>query len=287
MDKKAPTFSQNSGEFLNWWFKNRVLYGRAESIFLSYYTNYRRDFNGYLKKAWTDRHFELDEWLTCIKGAEDVSILDLGCGTGSISLYLACRLQGKAKVLGIDINRERLFCAAERLKILQAEIQTDLNCDFKSENVLNLPADKKYDLIYLEETFHHLEPRTKAVKKIADVLKEKGLLIISEVNAFNPFMQALLLKKRGLKTIVKKTDEQGQHLLYGNERIIPSNVLEELFNSSGLRHISTRYFRLFNSSFARIYGRYWDLMAFEKNLLRIGILKYLFAIHYNIVFTKI
>ena len=286
MNKEAALSFQDSGEFLNWWFQEQRLRGQAERTLSGYYANYRGNFDGYLKDAWADRHFELDECLASFKGTGEVRILDLGCGTGSVALYLASRLEGKARVLGIDINEERLFCATERLSVLQAEIRKDLGCEFRSANVFDLSPDEKFDLIYLEETFHHLEPRMKAVKKISESLHENGFLIISEINAFNPFMQALLLKRRGLRTIVKKTDSRGHTLLYGNERIIPSTALAGLFSSSGLRHIGTRYFRLFNSSFTGLYGRQWELMALEKKIIRLGILKYLLAIHYNAVFTK-
>ena len=287
MYKREHIPFQNFGDFLYWWIEKQRLTDQAQEILLSYYSNYKKDFCGYLKKAWNDRHVELDEGLTRFKSNENINILDLGCGTGSVSLYLAYRLQGKGKILGIDINRERLFCATERLKILRAEIKKDLDCDFRLENIIDFSPNTKFDLIYMEETFHHLEPRMKVIKKIKQILKENGLLIISEVNALNPLMQALMFKRRGLKTIVEKIDEQGNSILYGNERIIAPNELAKLFHVNGLGHISTRYFRLFNSSFAGIFGRYWDLMTIEKRLLRVGILKYLFTIHYNSVFTNI
>ena len=257
-----------------------------EYTLLEYYSNYRGNFKGYLKTAWADRHLELDRSLVDINRKEDASILDLGCGTGTVALYLACKLGGKGKVLGIDINQERLLCARERLKLMQAEIKTALNCEFSSKNLFQLSPENKFDLIYMEETFHHLEPRLKAVRKIAATLKKNGILIISEVNALNFFMQALLIKRRGLKTIINKTDERGQVVLYGNERILPSSTLKWLFNQSGLKHVSTRYLRIFHSSFARNFDRYLELMSLERKLIKLNIFRYLFAIHYNMIFIK-
>ena len=68
-------------------------------------------------------------------------------------------------MLGIDINENRLLCARERLKILENEIRYKLNCKFKNENVLSLNRDEKFDLVYFEESLHHMEPRYKIVKK--------------------------------------------------------------------------------------------------------------------------
>lgn len=278
--------SQNSGEFLNWWFKKSRLNGQTENIFQSYYINYWKNFDGYLKNAWTDRHLELDEAVEGLKERKDARILDLGCGTGSVTLYLAYKLRGRVKVRGIDINKERLLCAEERLKILQAETRIDLNCDFLEANIIDLPLNKKFDIIYLEETFHHLEPRGEIAKKISDLLADNGLLIISEVNPCNPFMQAHLLNRRGLKTIVQKTDEHGRTFSYGNERILTLGTLSSLFSSRGLRLVKKRNFRLFSTSSASIFGRYIDLMSIEKKLIKLGLLKTLFTIHYNVVFKR-
>ena len=88
--------------------------------------------------AWADRHLELDKSLLGLRGKKELSILDLGCGTGSVALYSAYKLKGKGKVLGIDINQERLQCADERLKVLQDEIKTDLDCEFSSKNIFLL-----------------------------------------------------------------------------------------------------------------------------------------------------
>ena len=74
---------------MNWWFENEALQGKALQVFNRYYTNYCDDFDGYLSQAWANRHLELDKQIRLFKGKSNVKIMDLGCGTDSVSLYIA------------------------------------------------------------------------------------------------------------------------------------------------------------------------------------------------------
>ena len=279
---------KDSGEFLSWWFEKPRLDGRAAVTFSHYYKNYKNIFHGYLKGIWSDRHLELDKELERLKKKSGVEILDLGCGTGSVSLYMAHKLHGTGKVLGVDINNERLFCAHERKKIMERELGITVDCEFSESNVLSLLLDRKFDLIYLEEALHHMEPRHSIVIKICRLLKNGGVLIISEVNAYNPFMQTRVLLKRGFKTVQEKMGEDGKFYLYGAERIIPSRQVARLFRNHDMRMVSLRYFRVATSRLGRTLdqkGRY--LMTLENRLCKISLLSLVFAVHYNMVLQKV
>jgi ubiquinone/menaquinone biosynthesis C-methylase UbiE len=276
----------NSGDFLNWWFNTRLLRGKALEVFERYYSNYRSDFNGYLKKAWTERHLELDRELEAIQSASNIKVMDLGCGTGSISLYVAGKLQGKGDVVGVDINEERLFCARERQKVLERSIGLKLGCEFMESDVLSLDDDPKFDLIYLEETLHHLEPRSKVIKKISNLLKSGGILVISEVNAYNPFMQLHLFKKRGLRTVTKKVLKNDQAVLYGVERILTARKVARLFTTYNLKVKSLRYFRIASSKLGNFLDkRGIDFLNVERRICKTPFLSTLFSVHYNIVLS--
>lgn len=286
-NKKVNVSFNSAGDFLNWWFEKPRLNGQAENILKRYYSNYSRNGCDYLNMAWTDRHLELEKELDVIRDKPDVMVLDIGCGTGSISLYIAHILRGKGNVLGIDINKERLYCAIERKKVLENEMGFRLNCTFMESSIVSHSGDDKYDLIYLEEAFHHMEPRREIVKRISGLLKHRGVVILSEVNAYNPFMQLSLLKRRGLKTIEKRHDENDREYLYGVERILPAKSVARLFKTYNLKVNSLRYFRLASSALAKVFDkRGVNLMAFEGRLLRFPLLSRLICIHYNIVLQK-
>lgn len=285
--KKTDISFQNSGDFLNWWFESKALEGKALQVFDRYYTNYRKTFDGYLSQAWTNRHLELDKEIKALKDKANVKIMDLGCGTGSVALYIAGKLGRKSEVLGIDINEDRLLCASERLKILENEIGSKLNCKFKKENVLSLNRGEKFDLVYLEETLHHMEPRYEIVKKIADLIKDNGVLIISEANAYNPFMQLHLFTKRGFKTIRNKIGRNGQTFLYGVERIMTPKRVTKLFGENGLHVKSLRYLRVASSKLGKLADKNdFNIMDIENAVCKVPFVRNVFSIHYNIVFLR-
>lgn len=287
MNEKGQVFFTSSGDFLNWWFKKPRLNGQAEDIFRGYYSNYSRNACDYLNRAWTDRHLELERELVSIKEKPDAKVLDVGCGTGSISLYIASILCGQGNVLGIDINKKRLYCAIERKKVLEKKMGSRLSCEFMASSIVSYASEEKYDLIYLEEALHHMEPRLEIVKRISGLLKQTGVLIISEVNAYNPFILFALLKRRGLKTIEKKCDEDNREYFYGAERVLPAKRVAKLFRKHNLQVKSLRYFRVASSTLAKVFDeRGVNLVAIEEKLLRLPLVSRLISIHYNIVLQK-
>ena len=52
-------------------------------------------------------------------------------------------------VLGVDFNKDCLNCARERKKVLEEKLKQPLNCEFYESDVLSLPAENRFDLIYL------------------------------------------------------------------------------------------------------------------------------------------
>jgi ubiquinone/menaquinone biosynthesis C-methylase UbiE len=280
-------FFDDSGAFLKWWLEKPRLEGVALDIFSRYYTNYEGRFYGYLESAWTDRHQELERAIEDLRGRRNARVMDLGCGTGSVALYAAWKLQGGCEVLGVDIRDDRLFCARERKKVLEKASGFDLNCRFFNSNVLCLDDDKGFDLIYLEEAFHHMEPRLEVVKKISALLKKRGVLIISEVNACNPLMQVHLFLKRGFRTVVKRTGEDGVTHVYGNERVLSAGRTAEHFKPYNMQVESLRYFRIFGAAIAEwMSGAGLSVKDLEERLCSLDFLDRFISVHYNLVFRK-
>jgi ubiquinone/menaquinone biosynthesis C-methylase UbiE len=274
----------DSGEFLRWWIDKPLLKGKAREVFQRYYSNYHRDFSKYMQRAWTDRHLELENESKALIEKDTANLLDLGCGTGSVSLYLASKFPQQLHVLGIDINGERLFCAEERKKVLEREMGIPLNCNFKLADLESLGENESFDLIYLEETLHHLEPRMKVIKKISRLLKDGGVIIISEVNAYNLFMQFRLLRQRGLTTIGEKKMKDGSEVPYGIERILTASRVAGLFKAYGLSIKSLRYFRIFSAKFGKLFDENKvDLFSLESIVCKLPFFRELMSVHYNIV----
>lgn len=168
-------------------------------------------------------------------------VLDIGCGCGSELLWLASRY--KADVLGIDLKQERLEVANARAEILEQLTGNKLNCSFQQENLLGLDSTGGFDVVWTQQTFHHLEPRNQIVQKMAELTVSGGYIVIAEVNAWNPLIQMQMLLKRGFKTIKEYTDFDGIQHIYGDERITTPGNLARTFRKHGIETVSTRPFR--------------------------------------------
>lgn len=105
----------------------------------------------------------------CREGFSGLKILDVGCGVGSISLYLAN--QG-ARVTGIDISPRAIAIAN------QAKKDTGVrNVAFRQSSLRAEP--RTYDLIVCFEVIEHIKNDGAFVTQLCANLKSNGLLVLS------------------------------------------------------------------------------------------------------------
>jgi ubiquinone/menaquinone biosynthesis C-methylase UbiE len=104
-------------------------------------------------------------------------ILDVGCGTGALTL-LAKRATGESgRVEGIDI-------APKMIKIAQKKAaRANLEINFQTTSIDRLPyPDDSFDLVVSSMMFHHLPVniKKKGLKEIHRVLKSTGRFFLSD-----------------------------------------------------------------------------------------------------------
>ena len=100
-------------------------------------------------------------------------ILDLGCGEGLLSNYLAIASLQR-KIFGIEIASERLMRAKKGIK----------NASFSVGDIIKVPYPKS-DAVVLFHVLHHLSSKNaqeEVIKKAKDSLEKKGKLVIVEVH---------------------------------------------------------------------------------------------------------
>ena len=96
-------------------------------------------------------------------------VLELGCGTGAVSAYMASNYQ--MKVYGTDFDPEQI----ELAKKLFLE---DDHLHFLVEDASNLNFELlSFDLVLSQNVFHHIPAWEIAVKEIVRVLRPGGYLI--------------------------------------------------------------------------------------------------------------
>lgn len=220
-------------EFLAFWLASPVLGAEHQPVFDHYYRSYKRHFGPYLKHWYARQTAELTR---LIQELGCPSVLEVGSGCGTEALWAA--LQG-ARVTAIDISRDLLAVAEARKAWIEDRTSAKLDCRFLYRSILETEDLEPYDIVYIEQAFHHLEPRAEVVRKMAQLVRPGGRLIISEANGWNPFIQLKMLRLRGTTTI---TMYDGH--LWGHERITVPFALIRQFGAYGLTRESLDYYRV-------------------------------------------
>jgi len=96
-------------------------------------------------------------------------LLDLGCGTGWLSEQLVA---GVPDITAVDLGDEVIA----RARIRAPHIR------FLSGDAMTVPADDCYDAVVCVETLSHVPDQVGFVKRLADLLKPEGTLILTTQN---------------------------------------------------------------------------------------------------------
>ena len=203
---------------------------------MRYYANFLQRDREYYANSYNMIHREVSKILTENK---DLRILDIGSGCGTESIFFA---QFSKHVKGMDVSQARVNCAQERLEKHFPDIVDNLVFQYKS--ILDIDASEEFDLIWMNQAFHHMEPREEVLKKIAQVTAAKGIVIFAEANALNPLIQIHLFMQRGFNTIADYVDEEGVKRPYGNERILSANRLRKHMRTIKFKRLENNYFRV-------------------------------------------
>lgn len=144
--------------------------------------NLKRNLNFY-NNPWREPEFFKIQWMEiiqsiikdCSKNNQSKKILEVGCGTGFLSLELARK---RHEVLGVDISKESIKEANEYLKKIKKQEKVKL--EFKVADINNLKLKKKYDVLIFYRSLHHFKNTSKLLKQINKSLNKNSILIICE-----------------------------------------------------------------------------------------------------------
>jgi demethylmenaquinone methyltransferase/2-methoxy-6-polyprenyl-1,4-benzoquinol methylase len=110
---------------------------------------------------------------------EAKSVLDIGCGTGNLSLEIVKRLPPGGHVIGVDAGEKMVALAKKKLQERQMPIQ------FLRVSAESVPfKDEVFDCVFNVFLLHHLpmELKIAAFKEMYRVLKKGGELITVDVD---------------------------------------------------------------------------------------------------------
>jgi SAM-dependent methyltransferase len=177
-------------------------------------------------------------------------LLDLGCGAGETSVYLA--LQG-AEVHACDIAEEFLKVAERLAEKHGTKIHT-----LRSDSAKLPFADGTFDLVFGNGVLHHvdLEPTS---KELARVLKKGGKAVFVEPLPYNPAINVYRHLAKGVRTEDEKPLTMKQIRMVGSH--FSSMKHEEFWFLSLLLFFHFFFVRRWNPSKVR----YWKKVIEEAD----------------------
>jgi trans-aconitate methyltransferase len=94
----------------------------------------------------------------------DASVLDLGCGTGTLTAELKEKYR---RVVGIDQSETMITTAR----------QNHPGMDFLVMDALNMPFESEFDVVFSNAVFHWIHDQPRLLQQIYKALKKGGLLL--------------------------------------------------------------------------------------------------------------
>lgn len=98
--------------------------------------------------------------------AQDVLIVDLGCGTGS-SFDVFCRQHANARWIGLDIEHSP-----------EVDTRTRTDVEFLTYDGVHIPlADQSVDIVYSRQVFEHVRHPQALIEDVHRILKQGGVFV--------------------------------------------------------------------------------------------------------------
>jgi SAM-dependent methyltransferase len=155
-----------------------------------------REIERYLHALET-KHYPIDMLFKKVGMVADLTLLDVGCGTGVWSTILG-RLG--ARVVGADLSETELELASRRARVNGVSSRVS----FAKASIHDLPfAAESFDVVFGNAILHHVDP-SKAGAEIARVLRAGGRAVFREPVALSLALRRMR-KSKLVERIVKES----------------------------------------------------------------------------------
>ena len=100
-------------------------------------------------------------------------ILDVGCGTGSLTKSIWRDHFPEAKIVGVDISESMIIKAKENLP-------KNHRIEYLCSNIEDFRYSCKFDLVYSNAAMHWINNQELAYNRIYDLMNQKGILFVHQ-----------------------------------------------------------------------------------------------------------
>jgi ubiquinone/menaquinone biosynthesis C-methylase UbiE len=173
--------------------------------------------NYYLRRGQSDV-------ISLLQLKENMSILDIGCGTGWALGQTARLIDNKGSFYGVDLSAKMIERAKENFKAKE-------NFHFIKSNAESIPLDDNlFDAIICTNSFHHYLHPDKALKEMYRLLKTGGKVYILDPTADI--------------WVIKIIDKLIHFFENGHVKMYSTKEFKELIVDSGLKYEGRKIIRI-------------------------------------------
>jgi len=110
---------------------------------------------------------------------DGMHVLEIGCGSGAYTTFVARAVGGDGKVYALDIQPEMLQQLEN--KLAKPENKDIRNIELVNSSAYDLPFDDdSLDLVYMVTVFQEIPDSSRALQQVKRVLKPGGILAVTE-----------------------------------------------------------------------------------------------------------
>jgi MPBQ/MSBQ methyltransferase len=178
LDKPSRTYGEGTvaQEYDEWADEGILEYYWGEHIHLGYYgpeVNYRSKPLQEAQFTFIDEMMKFGSVDPAVDG--NAKVLDVGCGFGGTSRYLARALGPNSTVTAITLSPKQVERATEL-----AKEQDTPNVNFMVEDALNMSfPDNSFDIVWACESGEHMPDKKKYIDQMMRVLKPGGKFVMA------------------------------------------------------------------------------------------------------------